>query len=136
MDFLLLGRLWFWKKNLVTSNLNNLSVKPKYFAPIEWMSSCMKFRFDLFNFKIWFLTLWFEFFFSDIPDRPVLNSSKNPTSLEVTSNRNTDHWSLIIVIISVGVVVCATFSYFVYKHRKYYYIRKKMKLYEYIFQKT
>lgn len=92
-------------------------------APMEWLFSCKKFRFDLLNFKFIF-TLWFEFIFLDVPDRQVLNSPKRPTRLKVTSNGNTDHVTYIVIILVV-VVVCATISYFVYKHRKYNYIRRK-----------
>lgn len=52
-----------------------------------------------------------------IPDRQVLNSSQRPTSLKVASNGNIDHVTYIVIILVV-VVVCATISYFVYKHRK------------------
>lgn len=52
-----------------------------------------------------------------VPDRQVLNSPKRPTRLKVTSNGNTDHVTYIVIILVV-VVVCATISYFVYKHRK------------------
>lgn len=52
-----------------------------------------------------------------MPDRQVSNSSPRPTSLKVTSNGNTDHVTYIVIILVV-VVVCATISYFVYKHRK------------------
>lgn len=121
MDFFLLGRLWFWKKIRLIWKISvyNQSMS----APMEWLFSCKKFRFDLLNFKFIF-TLWFEFIFLDVPDRQVLNSPKRPTRLKVTSNGNTDHVTYIVIILVV-VVVCATISYFVYKHRKYNYIRRK-----------
>lgn len=68
--------------------------------------------------------MWFEFIFLDVPDRQVLNSPKRPTRLKVTSNGNTDHVTYIVIILVV-VVVCVTISCFVYKHRKYNYIRRK-----------